>query len=245
MKIKTVYYALLTPGQLFNLSEGTLSLAHSAQLPEGPLVSFLSTVDRCHQDFSKGFQRDDKNPYTEEKAQRDSERDEAFLAFRGYVEACTHRPDASVTEPAEEILEVIRKYGWSSWSEGYQKQSALHTNMIEELKQEHAEQMNAIGAASPWFEELEQAQAAFSAVKISSVSNTPDCVTLSETRKPLEQSLRNFYAIVDLLAQSEENETLNQLIRDLNQLITETMAIARAAQTRRDKEQEEVEPGQN
>lgn len=245
MNIKSINYSLLTPGQLYNLSDGTISLAKSAQLPEGPLATFLSNVESCHQDFSRGFQRDDKDPYTEEKALRDSERDEAFLAFRGYVEACTHRRDASVSEPAEEILEVIRKYGWSSWNLGYQKQTALHANMIEELKQEHAEQMDAIGATTPWFEELEQAQEAFTAVKISSVSNIPDRVTLTETRKPLEQALRNFYAMVDLIAQSEENETLNQLIRDLNQLITETMAIARAAQTRRGKEEEEVEPGQN
>lgn len=241
--IKSVHFALLTPNQLYSLSEGTLALYRTSNLSEGPVAPFLNGLSGAHDDFSKAFKRDDKSPYTEQKALLDSERDEAFFAFRGFVEACTHRKNPEISEPAREICEVIRRYGWSSWSEGYQKQSAIFANMLEELETKMADDMNAFGA-TPWFEELKDAQQAFTDLKLKSVSNTVDAVTLTETRTPLEQSLRNIYSMTGLLAQTEESGTLNQLSLDLNELIGQIMSVARAAQTRKENQQS-VDPDQN
>jgi len=241
--IKSVHFALLTPNQLFSLSEGTLALFQASSLSDGPAAPFITKLSDSQDDFSKAFKRDDKSPYTEQKALLDSERDEGFFAFRGFVEASTHRKNPEFSEPAHEIYEVIRRYGWSSWSEGYQKQSAIFANMLEELETNMSGEMDAIGATL-WFQELKVAQQAFNDVKMESVSNTVDPVTLTETRTPLEQSLRNLYSMTDLLAQTEESGTFNQLILDLNELIGQIMSVARAAQTRKENQQS-VDPDQN
>lgn len=241
--IESINYSLLSNPSLYTLAQRCLAFYLETGTSLAGLKIFTDKVDTHMKVFGKSFERKKSSPFTALKAQKDSERDEAFIAFRNFVEACTHRPKAEWQQPATEVLNTIKRYGWSAWNVGYQKETAILHNLIDDLRTHHSVSLEAL-TATEWLDELETAQQTFEAIKKESVSQTTDLPTLTETRPKLEEAMRSLLSMTELLNQAAPNELLGQLIVHLNALISQTMATAKAAATRR-KNQESETPEQN
>ncbi|MBI9064112.1 MAG: hypothetical protein JEZ14_19155 [Marinilabiliaceae bacterium] len=241
--IESINFSLLSNELLFTLVQRCQSFYQEVDTEQLPLKLFCDKVDTHFQAFGKTFERENSSPYTALKAQKDSERDEAFIGLRNYVEAFTHRQNENCRQPATDVLRVIKRYGWSAWNVGYQKETAILNNLIEELQTKYGVQIEAL-QATQWLEELKTAQQTFEAIKKESVSQATDLPTLTETRPKLEEAMRSLLSMTELLNQADANETFEQLIPHLNALISQTMATAKASATRR-KNQEIETPEQN
>lgn len=229
--IGSINFSLLTNEVLATFAQRSLSVYGDEAALDPAVAIFFTKAGACLKQYQKVFKRVDTKPYTEYKARIDSERDEAFIAFRNYVEACSHRDFDDWMRRAEVLLKVINRHGWSAWSEGYQKQSAIMTSLISELKGQHQETLERIEAVE-WLDELVQKQEAFEQAEREGVSNVIASTTISETRPPLEEALRSLFSMTDLLCQATSSEDLAKIIAGLNNLISQTMATARATTTR-------------
>jgi len=234
--IKSINYSILNSDQLYTLVQRLLNLYNGISEPDEALVPFVAKTKQRFNAFSKAFEVNHKDPFTPIKAQKDSERDEAFVAFRNFIEACSHRRNPDVAQMAEKILAIINRYGWSLWRNGYKTETARIDNLVMELEENHAEILATINAKE-WLDELEAANADFKEVAMKSILQAEDDPTLTETRVPLESALRSLLSITELLNESDTTHEMEKLVKLLNEAITPIMAAARAAQTRRQNQQ--------
>ncbi|WP_146192217.1 DUF6261 family protein [Marinilabilia rubra] len=229
--IKSINYSILTVEQLYTLTQSLLNICNGMPEPHEVLTPFVAKAKKHFNAFSNAFEVNHKNPYTPLKAQKDSERDEAFVAFRNFVEACSHRRNPEVAQAAVKIMGIINRYGWTLWRSGYKTETAKIDNLVADLEANHIEELSVMGARD-WLDELEAANADFKEVAMKSILQAEDDPTLTETRVPLESALRSLLSITELLNESEQTAEMKELIESLNEAITPAMATARAAQTR-------------
>lgn len=202
------------------------------------LTPFLTRTINAYNNYNKAFERESKNPFTDDLALADAERDASFVGFRNYIVACSHRNTAGWNEAATRILDIIRKHGWSAASFGYKAETAALTNVIDEVKTKCSADL-ALLSASEWFAQLETAQTAFEQVQNASVNRdtTNEGPTIRDTRPVLTQALRALLTITDLQFSAAPNDaTLKTYVSALNELIAVTMTSARANATRQENE---------
>ncbi|WP_439183441.1 DUF6261 family protein [Carboxylicivirga taeanensis] len=228
---KIAFY-LFSHKALYTFAKETITIIKSAGMDLTVLSGFIIKAEACFSDFDKALTCHDVNPFTIKINEADSERDQRFLGFKNYVEACSYRKKKSWQEAAASIKLVIDRYGGDIYRMSLPEESAALTNMITDLRQEpHAKACNTI-EATVWLDELEADQNQFeNLVKQRNNQDTSDSKTLLETRKPLITTLRNLFKMIELQQQVEASDALNALVNHLNNLITSSMASARISKT--------------
>ncbi|MEI8274262.1 MAG: DUF6261 family protein [Paludibacter sp.] len=155
------------------------------------------------------------------------------MALRKQAESASTRQKAGVAEAANTIIDVIRKYGWSVQILGQKTRLTQLDGLIAELKTKHSAEVATIGATE-LLEELEQAQADYLEADtnvVRSENNSSD-PTVTETRQPLTESLKQMFQIISLQEVSAPSASVSALIASLNELIITSLATVKASDTR-------------
>ncbi|MGQ1948286.1 DUF6261 family protein [Geofilum sp. OHC36d9] len=194
----------------------------------------LPLITSANANLSEAIGRDTIQSYTHELSVADDEQDDAFIGFRDYVKAFTNNPDSEKQAAANTLIDVIKKIGWSIWSEGYVNESALMKVLFAELdKEENMTAMTAIGATD-WYEHLKTKHAAFEALgqqKITAEAGKDTPLT-SSTKKELAKYINPLLSYIELLADMEGG-AYTLAANELDEAIAEVMTIARSRQTRK------------
>jgi hypothetical protein len=202
------------------------------------LAPFVIRATNAYNSFNKAFERESKNPFTNDLALADAERDTAFIGFRNYMVACSHRNTSGWNEAAGRILEIIRKHGWRAAAFGYKAETAALTNVIDEVKTKCASDLTLL-SATEWFAQLETAQTAFEQVQNASINRdtSNQGPTIRDTRPVLTHALRALLSITDLqFSATPDDAILKTYVNALNELIGVTMTSVRANATRQENE---------
>ena len=240
--IKSVNFSLFSSKNLLTFAQRVLRIFNSIASENEVINSLFVKVKAAYDNFSSAFERDTKSAYTEILDSKDTIRDEAFLALRCYLEACSHRAAEGWNEAANKILDIIRKHGWSTQLLSYKTETASIDNILNETNNKCSKEVILL-SASEWFSELATTQADFEGVRDDSVTDTSDDgPTIKETRPTLQQTLRDLMNMTDLLYKSSGEEAMLISINALNELITLTMSTARASATRSENQKAEDVP---
>lgn len=201
------------------------------------LYPFYKVAVAAYSNYSIAFERESKNPYTVQLAEKDALRDASFTAFRNYIEACSHRNKDGYYNAASKIIVIIRKYGWSAAGSGYADQTAAITGIIDDINTNGTSELNLL-SATDWFDEMVNDQQSFEETQKQSVTQeNKDDITLTEARPALINAIRSLVSITDLqYSANKDNTELAGYVNALNELITLTMSTARANETRRENE---------
>ena len=198
-------------------------------------TQLVNRVQNAYNAFLKAFERDIKNPLIVLLAAKDLLRDNAFLAFRSYLEACSYRADEGWHDAANTLMDMIRKYSWSAQMEGYKAETSILNSIVDECEQKYPELITLL-KAEDWLANLKTHQAAFAEVhnQVLTTSNSSDPNQV-DTRPELMVAVRKLLNMVDIQSDNNsDNSELSALLNAVNQLIAEVMTTARAAQTRRE-----------
>lgn len=228
-------YSLIESNQLLTFGKSVTSLfdGFDAAADTYALAPFVSRAANAYNGYSKAYERELRNPFTGEIAQGDAVRDSALLGFRSFVVANIHSNVAAESAAAERIVSVITKHGWRAAHFGYKAETAAITKIINEINSLHMADIKLLGAEK-WFNRLADSQAAFEAIQKRSDTREPSGLpTLSDTRPQLVTALRRLLWMID--NHYTENATDSRLagyVSALNEIIGNTMSLARANQTR-------------
>lgn len=229
--INSINYSLLTNHLLDTMVKRALVYYSEMAGSNAFLNPFISSVEEASQEFTKGFEHDNTDPNTTPKRKIDLRRDQDFIAFRNYVEAASHRSLPDWNEAAEKILQVIRKHGWSMWKKGYKAQSSVAAALYSELRSTCSDELSTL-QAEEWLAPAEESQQAFELFVQDIAADTNNQPTLTETRPVLEDAFRSLLGVTSYLPKTMPGDEMDALINKLNEIIGETMAVARAADTR-------------
>jgi len=237
-----VNFSLLQHKDLHTFGKQVLDIFKEKNVAGTGIDTFLVRVQDSYSIYEKAFEREQKSPFTKLLAQKDAERDEGFLAFRNYVESCSHRNKEGWNAASMKIQEVIRRHGWNAVNLGYKAETSAITSISAELRTGFTAELTLL-SATELLDELDQAQTAFETLQKEILTQPqPEGLTIVETRPELVKNLKSLFGMLGLQCEATGNTELKAIETSLNELITLTLAAARAAATRKANQKTEPEP---
>ncbi len=128
-------------------------------LPIKPLVDKFVTNQ---EEALAASNRNRSSKYTQLLRDKDTRRDESFIAFRNLMEANTHRSNESTVAAADVICRIIRAHGWTLYAEGKKVQSAKMASFVKELNLDENQASIASLKANAWYNEMVEDNASYS-----------------------------------------------------------------------------------
>ncbi|MDD4994118.1 MAG: DUF6261 family protein [Paludibacter sp.] len=231
--IQSTNFALFPSEELYSFTKKSVILIDEKKTTVTAVEPFLSISKARLEDFKNALDREAKNPLVKIRTQKATDQIDAFMALRKQAESASTRKKAGVAEAATVIIDVIRKYGWTLQRFGQKTRLTQLDGLISELKTKHPAEVALIGATE-LLEELEQAQADYleadtNVVRSENNSTEP---TVTETRQPLTDSVKQLFQIISLQEVSAPSAGVTALIASLNELITTSLATVKASDTR-------------
>ena len=231
--IPTTNFSLFPSEELYSFSKKSVILIDEKKTTVPAVEPFLSNTKTRLEDYKSALDREAKNPLIKIRTQEATKQIDAFMALRKQAESASNRKKAGVAEAANTIIDVIHKYGWSVQKFGQKPRLTQLEGLITELKTKYSTEVGLIGATE-LLEELEQAQADYLEADtnvVRSENNSSD-PTVTETRQPLTDSLKQMFQIISLQEVAAPSASVSALIASLNELITVSLATVKASDTR-------------
>lgn len=235
--------SILDSYEHYTCSKRIHNLALAALNTDNYVKSLCSQIFEGLTGMEQALGKSLKSEFTPLLVKYDNLRDKAFLGFKSYVHTFTLGRDAAKAQAAAKLEHIIANTGNNIHRLGYGDETAKMNALILALGSAEAKGwIEAIGAAE-WYNDIVNTQKEFENVYKTKVDSEAviDLPLLKESKKKITNALK------PLLAYIESNVGLNgevfaPLEAQINEVITEIKAIARARITRveNEKKAEEV-----
>lgn len=203
------------------------------QFNDSVLKTLAEQVEELHNKFAQGFERESKDPLTEELANADMQRDRLFNGFKGYVSSLQNSDNSDKATAANKIEKLIRKHGWDAYKMSYSEETTAITNLLKELLDDYSAEVEILNAAE-WINPLDAAQKLFDKLQINRIEKgAEDVPTLSKYRQVLTQAIKRMITTLESFVLATEDAHLIGILRKVNELVDTTMTIAHANATRK------------
>ncbi|MEM6736488.1 MAG: DUF6261 family protein [Bacteroidota bacterium] len=165
--------------------------------------------------------------YASRVQQADLERDDAFQAFKYGVLSASFRQDGPIKYAGEQLVEIVRKHGFSLYNLGYIAQSEAMRGLLDELESSKNEIANS--GVADLLEEMVSANDIFNKIyheKI--IQNDGDETPQIVIRKTeLSKQITLFLNHVELLEEDRFGGGVKELVVKINQVISHMMEEAK------------------
>lgn len=238
---ESFHLSLLLPSELA-VNAQRINGVTAAALSTEPLVQKLDQfIQRDVDDMQRALGRVKSSDFTDLLAERDSARDDAFVALRDFAKAQSKRANAAVAEAGATIYGLFKLRGLSLYRKGYTEQTAGLNLLFDDLATGEAQSALTTINGGDWLADLQAAQAAFEDAineKVDAESRE-DYPLVRNAQVKLSGHLETLLAIVELLAEIAHEEgtaasqaAIDGAIGQINEIITGAMAVARARRSR-------------
>ncbi len=211
-------------------------------MPDESIVQKLTTVVQADVEaVEQALGRERASSFTAQLAERDQERDDAFVALRDFAKASSSRGKSEVAKAGELIYRIFQRRGLTLYRLGYMQQSAALNLLFEDLSMPAAQNSLEVLQAVSWLDDLRTAHEAFEQTYSEKVSSEArqDYPLLRAARLRLGRHVETLLGCLEVLQRFVEQDgteaelaTLSQLTGKVNEIITEVMTVARARRTR-------------
>jgi len=239
---KVLFY-MLVMSEYLQLFQRIIAVCnkYATSLPQ--LATFISRLNEAAEVLEEANQKIRANSLTATLADLDKERDRAFLHFRYSIQAALYSAGSRDRHAAKEIELFIRELDWSMQAKGYLQQTALFNSMLNGLKN-HSKVASAMEALNflPMAEDIQNQQTAFE--KAEAERNTElskKSEATAEGAYPLMRSaFERFTRYVEVMYDLEQTPEYLDMSKEINEIIDDIMAQAKARATRRENAEETV-----
>lgn len=230
--ISKVMYNLLRTNELLGFCNEIKFHLKSLNLEglqlDTPIENFIQKYDTA----LKVANRAKSSQYTAELREKDIRRDESFIAFRNYMEACTHRKEDEIRDAANTICQIIRTHGWTLYNDGTKVQSAKMASLCKEL--EKNKQVISTLSAADWYKNMQEDNEAYNQLKMDKLkaeSNQTVYDTIA-VYKELRIACEELLESIKVLNRIQPNEKYVELANFINTCTQRYMTIARSRKTK-------------
>jgi len=234
-------FRYLSQDVVYNVTRRFLELLKAANSETLVLTAVITPLETVFLDFESAYKKERKSEYTAKLAAADEVRDRAYLALRHYLVACSYASLEGYPAAADTLLSIFKRLGWSMQLAGYQTESSRLGNLIAELQTDENAALLTTVEATAWLERLMTAADAFEAIYQQKLTAEAADTTTSayRLRKVLQNQIEMSLSWLEVQQQFNKSDELSILIGQVNELIANTMATARANATRKSSVEEE------
>jgi len=226
-------FSILNSNELYTASTRIVD-ASKATLGSDPYASTLCLhIGLGNNDLAKAFGKALNSEFTPVLLVRDKERDDDFISLRDYASSCSHGKNPEQVAAGRSILSIFDNVGNSVYYLGYAAETAKMKTLIEALETSSARHALETIGATERFEELKHSQDEFEKtyqgkIETESAINYP---LVKDSKYRIKKYLKTLLYYID--TNSDLDGAIFGAAKEaINQIITDTVAIARSRATR-------------
>ena len=222
--IEIMPFYQLRADESFTLADRLLTILQNHASEASTIQPLIEKLLAAKQLLDASLVKSSTKLQTEKVLEWDKLRDDAFIAFRDYIQVCNRRVKDDWKAPSQLILNTIKNYGWQLYKENYSVESSKIKNLVSELET-NADLVAALATlnGSEWKDELKNAQAGFdAAVEERTAANSK--ITLSQTKaacKEIETACQSIFKYLEVMNEIAPQEEVTTLIEQINVVIRE------------------------
>lgn len=202
--------------------------------------SITPVVDKFTADTRKAREVNHKkrgSEYTELVDNSESARDEALIAYRTYLEACSHRSDDNIRLAANKLLAIYRSHGWSFHSFGTKAESNRINSMNDELTTitDNATALQTI-SATEWWNEVITKNGQYHTnlmTRQQQMAGVPDTIS-AEAYTQMRSSYYQLVQVVEAISIMTPDVKIDEWMKTVNQFADSYLTVARSRKTRQE-----------
>ncbi|MBN1252013.1 MAG: hypothetical protein JXR51_01680 [Bacteroidales bacterium] len=201
--------------ELFTLGTRIKELLSNYNAEELGIKLYVDNFNEKYQTYKNSIEKQEIS--ADVLTQKDSLRDNYFLALRGHLRNFRYHPDDAKKENANKIIAILNKEGENIHRAAYKTETAALISIINEIENTSNGMLEDLNAAE-WFNLLKQAQNDFeeSLKKYSeNKAEIQKVSSASDNRKSFEESMRKLFMFLPMQYEMTSNTELDNLIRQL------------------------------
>ncbi len=232
--------SIISHAELHTSSERIYTI--TAALQDDPFVaSVRPPLTAGNAELATALGRNKDSEYTDLLFNRDTIRDGTFVGLRDYVKAFSSNMDTTKAEAGKALVDIFQKRGWSLYREGYSAETSQLNLLISDLETTEAQTALAVINGQSWLDDLKTAQQDFETtyqekIQAESEESFP---LLKEARQKVTQYLDALLSYIEMQTQLN-GAGFAGVAEQIDEVTTDTTAIARARRTRSENGGEEV-----
>lgn len=162
-----------------------------------------------------------KSELTQKLHQLDRERDDALVGFLGHCRAFAHFPEEAKSQAAQKLLLNAEKYGKNIQNKPLKEETAIITNLLQDLSTSELQQAVSIIGAEKWIENLRTANEAFAKIHNDRTQEQSLIETgkTKEARQELQEAFKVLVQTINALAVINGKEKYQNVINLINEEI--------------------------
>ena len=179
---------------------------------------------------------------TDQLAEKNKIRDDAFISFRDYCVVFTHVPVPKQVAAAEKLVALVRRIDWRLYAQGYTEQTSSQKSLLKALAEpEYAEAVTTIKATN-WINYMKTSNDDFErvlALKNEFMARKKG-LTLVECRRKMLTYMKPLLGYLKLMNTIDPNSYKDAMAL-IDEAIEYVSTIAKSRQTRKEHQQVEEE----
>jgi hypothetical protein len=239
--MKEISVRLLNAEECFALIGRLLNVFHNDLKTDAVVNKVLPRLIDLSTGLSQILRKaDSTRSITNQLAEQNRVRNEAFICFRDYCGVFTHVPDPKKVAAAKKLTELIRRVGWRLHAKGYTEQTASQKSLIEALEEpEYLAAIKTIDAQN-WVVNLKATNDDFENIlklksEVMAQGKTP---TVAECKQIMVRYLKPLMTYLELMS-NVTPATYKGVTAKANESIEYVSISAKSRQTRRENKQTE------
>lgn len=225
-----------------NYATRYVEIAENPNFEDMGLSNFSLNVRTSLNNLEKNMHKVTSSPFTIDIADGDTERDNGFLSFRNYIEACCTFSDPEWAKAGEVLIKIIKSHGYTLYKKGYDIQTSIMNSLITELT-ENPEALQALETVNGkfWLNPMIKAHENFKSLvaKRNESEAQKSDISALELHKALHLSYENLAQYIDVMSKMDTTGNYENLIRRLNEVTEDVLTKEKARATRRENATEE------
>lgn len=227
-------FSLLRVNELLGYCNEIKTFLSSLDLEALPIKNAAVKLSVKVEEALAASNRKRSSEYTEWLKEKDRNRDNSFLAFRGLMEAFTYRKEEDLVVAAKKIILIIKGHGWTLQSGGKKVQSAKMASLIKEMSSEENQALLTLLTANVWYQNMVEDNAAYDALleEKSNINKNQTVYDMSTIYKDLQTACEELFEGVEVLNRISPDATYTQIATFSNDCTQRYLAAARTRKTK-------------
>ena len=162
--IELMPFYQLRADEYFTFAERVLEIVNNNASETSTIHTLKTNLQAAKEKLDANLVKNTTKLETQKVKEMDHLRDDCFVALRDYIKACNRRAKDDWKAPSQLLINTIKNYGWTLYTENHSVESSKIKNLISDLETE-ANLMAAVATlqAAEWLDELKNAQTGFEA----------------------------------------------------------------------------------
>ena len=235
--MKKVPFSILLSGELYTFAVRTAEVASGSLADKPYVVLLVEQLNAGTADLSIALGRALKSDFTIPLYLKDVTRDNSHKGFYHYVKAYQLSKNPAQAAAAQSLIDILDEFGYTLYKLGYAEETTQLNQLFVRLSTPQATEWLQTLNGTEWLIDLKESQADFEAtyqLKVS-VEGDINLPLAKDSKDRIEQNLSALLSYVESNTRFEA-ATYTPVKNKLNEIITDTVAIARARITRAENE---------